>query len=326
MDKNQQKIHEDFVRFGGQAKEWTRKCILLLPEIERGRIWEKKGFNSIYEYAAKLAGMNRDKVNDALRILEKIADKPALRQVVEQKGLGAVRPVVTIATVETAAFWAEKAGEMAKNTLETYVKEYKKFCPRTESEAGNSQQQAVLDFESKKIDRDNFGVGQDGDNNLLAGRAEFKKIVAMELEPEIVAQLEKLKGQGDWNDLIKQLLQMRVEKLDEQKPEAVKTKSRHIPRKIQRYVMARTNGTCAFPSCKNPMKIKHHTQRFALEKIHDPERLYGLCKDHEQIAHHGLIENENLRPERWRVGREAERGIGKYQIDRMVMEYRRDCG
>jgi hypothetical protein len=93
-------LHEKFVEYGRNAKEWMRKCVLLLPEIEKERIWKKKGFGSIYEYAAKLAGMSRWQVEDALRILKKIGDKPFLQQVVEKKGINSVRPVVTIATKE----------------------------------------------------------------------------------------------------------------------------------------------------------------------------------------------------------------------------------
>ncbi len=116
-------LHQKFMQYGANAKEWMRKCVLLLPEIEKHRIWEKKGFGSIYEYAAKLAGMSRNTVDDAMRILRKIENEPALQKVVEQKGLNSVRPVVAIATPETAGFWAEKAMLMSRHTLETYVKE-----------------------------------------------------------------------------------------------------------------------------------------------------------------------------------------------------------
>lgn len=117
--------HEQFVFYGKTAREWMRKCVLLLPEIDRLRIWEKKGYSSIYEYAAKLAGMSRWQVEDALRILKKIEDKPELKKVVEQRGINSVRPIATIATPETAGFWARKASKMSKNALESYVKEFR---------------------------------------------------------------------------------------------------------------------------------------------------------------------------------------------------------
>ncbi|KKT20545.1 MAG: hypothetical protein UW03_C0002G0011 [Candidatus Peregrinibacteria bacterium GW2011_GWA2_43_8] len=112
---------------------------MLLPEIAKQEIWKKKRFTSIYEYAAKLAGMNHEKVNNCLRIMKHIEDKPELLQVAREKGLGAVRPVAVIATKETAKLWAEKIEVMSKHTLETYIKDYKKegICP------GADQQQEV---------------------------------------------------------------------------------------------------------------------------------------------------------------------------------------
>ena len=192
LSNEHQILHRNFVRYGANAKEWMRKCVLLLPEIEKHRIWEKKGFGSIYEYAAKLAGMSRNTVDDALRILRKIEDKPELRKVVEEKGIGAVRSVVAIATPKTAEFWAEKAMLMSKHTLETYVRDLR---------AGRG-----ADFRP--------GTG----NTTCASQAPVpQKTVVMQLDPKIVEQLEKLKGQGDWNELMQEFLEMRAAQLEEQK-------------------------------------------------------------------------------------------------------------
>jgi len=119
-------LHDQFVRFGNNAKGWMLKCVLMLPQIDRKRIWELKGYESIYEYARMLAGMSRNKVNDSLRILYKIEDKPHLMEVVKQKGLNSVRPIITIVTKESDNYWANKAREMSKNTLITFVRDYKK--------------------------------------------------------------------------------------------------------------------------------------------------------------------------------------------------------
>ena len=296
----QAKIHQNFVRFGANAKEWMRRCVLLLPEVAKCRIWEQKGFGSLYEYAGKLAGMSRNTVDDALRILRHIEDKPALQKVVEQKGINAVRPVASIATPETQEFWAEKASVMSKNTLEVYVQE---FRTSTGNMPENPHQQAIDNF-SEEVS------------------APLKTTVVMQLDPELAAQLEKLKGSGDWNALMKELLKIQEAQLEEQKPEPVRTESRHIPNKIQRYVRRRTNNTCSFPKCTKPSEILHHTQRFALEKIHDPDRLEPLCEAHERIAHLGLIEQEELSVSNWRVRARPDMHDKKYAIDRMVGQYR----
>ncbi|MFC1655895.1 hypothetical protein ACFL3C_03435 [Patescibacteria group bacterium] len=276
------KLHEKFVEYGKNAKEWMRKCVLLLPEIDRKQIWAKKGFGSIYEYAAKLAGMSRGQVEDALRILRKIEDKPALRKVVEKKGINSVRPVVTIATKENEGFWAEKAREMSKNTLSTYVREF-----RTSPESNKEE-----------ID------------------------ISMKLKPELANKLKKLKGDGEWNDLIEEFFEMREKQLEQEKPEKVETESRHIPAKIEKYVIKRSRGTCEYPGCCKPYEILHHTCRFALYKEHDPDTIFALCKGHERLFHQGLIENEHKPPEFWKICEKPDKNDPKFKIDLKVMRFR----
>ncbi len=274
----EQALHQQFSEYGRSAREWMRKCELLLPEIERRAIWRKKKFSSIYEYAAKLAGMNKVRVDDSLRIYKKIEDKPSLLAVAERKGLQSVRPVATIATLEDQDFWAEKVAGMSKIALQTYVHDYRlESCSRTESQPVTLQ---------------------------------------MELEPEIAAKLEKLKGLGTWNDLMKKLLAGATV------PEAVRTSSRHIPVAIQRHVEERTSGLCAYPNCKRPATSLHHTQRWALENVHDPARLQALCTAHERIAHLGLIENEEQAAETWRLRKEPDRADPKFYVDTLVKLYR----
>lgn len=125
-------IHEKFVFHGKHASKHINECKMLLPEIERDGIWEEKGYGSIYEYAAKLACLSRGQVDDALRIMKRIEDKPELIEVARAKSISAIRPVAAIATKEDAGEWAEKAAKMSKNALELHVRESR---PRTEKQA-----------------------------------------------------------------------------------------------------------------------------------------------------------------------------------------------
>ena len=315
-------LHQQFSEYGKNAREWLRKCALLLPEIAAKQVWRRKGFSSIYEYAAKLAGMSRSSVDDALWILEKIADKPALKQVAEERGINCVRPVATIATPETAQFWADKVQAMSKHTLATYVHDY-----RLESRPGP---------ESKPV----------------------KVNISLKLNPDLAKRLEKLKTAGDIEALMERFLDQMENEAEEQahglpnqsvslpadnkkfiakvkvatnkkltstpatKPQPVFTSSRYIPAAIRHYVINKYHGCCAYQTCKHPYKILHHTQRFALEQVHDPDRLMPLCKQHERIIHQGLIKNEEKQPEQWRLLEEAEQGGAKYEVDKLVMSRR----
>ncbi len=295
MEKHIQDLHFRFRMYGKNAREWTRKCALLLPEIVRERVWEKKGFDSVYMYARVLAGMGNNAVNDALRILHSIENMPALQKVVEAKGLNAVRPVVAIATSETELFWAGKAMEMSKHTLELYVKEQHDSRTGTENTIEFPEQKAIT-----------------------------KKIIALDVDPEVASELEKLKGKdGDWNTLMKELLEMREKMLAQEKPEEKVTESRHIPAAIERYVIERARGTCELRTCTKKYAILHHIQRFALEKTHDPSRIIALCKPHERMVHLGLIEDEHIQPRDWSIAKEPNKNDPKYAIDQMVQKYRK---
>lgn len=301
-NENWQNLHRKFVEYGQNAKEWMRKCVLLLPEIEKYKIWKRKGFESIYEYARQIAGMSRNQVNEALRILNKTETLPALKSIIETKGINAIKPVITIATPETDNFWAEKANQMSQHTLETYVQDFK-----------NIRSSGLRAEESPSVNIINSEQSTPQNTKIS---------ITMDLDPEIADQLNKLKGPGDWNTLMKELLKLRKEKLEAEKPKAVESHTRPIPVEIENYVLKKTNSTCAFPCCYKPYEILHHIDRFAMYGIHDPDRIVPLCKAHERLAHLGLIENENLEPQFWKIREHVDPDNPKYEIDIVVEKYR----
>ncbi|MCX6735185.1 MAG: hypothetical protein NTZ25_04755 [Candidatus Peregrinibacteria bacterium] len=312
-------IHNQFSTYGRNAKEWMRKCALLLPEIERQQIWRKKRFHNIYDYAAKLAGMSREQVNDALWILNKIKDKPALLKVVEIKGLNAIRPIISIATQENAIFLAEKATIMSNHTLRAYAKGINQGLLTS----SKNEQFNRLDFrdvttaQSANLQIEIDDAEKPADQNCLP-----KITILIQLDPQVADQLQKIKGQADWNETIRELLKLREEKLEQEKPKTVENATRPIPTKIEKYAIAKTNSTCAFPSCTKPYEILHHTDRFAQYHTHDPDRIIPLCKAHENLAHLGLIENENQPPENWRLRAQPDYDDPKYEVDRIVGRFR----
>jgi len=236
-------IHEQFVFHGKNVKKSLNECKMLLPEIERQMIWKEKGFSSIYEYAAKLACMSRGQVDDALRIMKRIEDKPALIKVAREKSINAVRPVASISTKKTQKMWAAKAQKMSKNALELHVR---KIRTSTEKQA---------------------------------------QTIEMSLSQEVMEQLRTLKGDGDWEALMKEFLEARKKLLEQEKPEKVENTSRHIPKSIEKWVIKTTNGQCAEPGCYKKYDVLHHEDYFALSKTHDPDRIIPLCTGHHELRH-----------------------------------------
>jgi len=282
-------VHRQFSDYGRNAKEWLRKCALLLPEINRRQIWKKRGCGSIYEYAAKVAGMSKHSVDEALWVVRKIETQPELVKLFERKGLRAVRPFVSLLTPETVSFWAEKGTILPTRSLETYSKNYREELTR----ARKSEPEKPA-----------------------------KEKITLDLSPELARKFQQLAKRADFESIVNRIIQ-EVEKHDAaEKPQAISTPSRHIPAEMDRYVRARTNDLCAFPGCTKHGTSLHHTQRWALENVHDPDRLHLLCTAHERIAHNGLIENEDQSPEKWRLKAEADPLEPKTAIDRLVGLYR----
>lgn len=335
-----QKLHTQFRFYGKNAREWMRKCVLMLPELERERVWEKKGYGSLSEYAGRLSGMSHKTVIDGLRILQMVADMPDIMRVIERRGINCVRPIVTLLTKDNQQFWAEKIEVMSQHALEMYRREWQReyqssstqhrsslstipdlFGERALSEIINSPQQDAIEIaDHSQQNKQIFTrkVAHDPANPSP------EKIFAISLKPEIIEQLEKLNGKdGDWNTLMEELLTLRAQKLEQEKPEEKQTESRHIPAAIERFVIERSRGICEVGACKQRYAILHHIQRFASEKLHDPDKIVALCKSHERLVHLGLIEDEFIAPKQWKILEQPDTTNPKYHIDQLVQKYRR---
>lgn len=67
-------------QYGEKARYFRQKFISLLPEINRRRLYEKKGFSSVFEFAAKLCGLSEEQVCVALSLEKNFEDKPLLKK------------------------------------------------------------------------------------------------------------------------------------------------------------------------------------------------------------------------------------------------------
>ncbi|MFA6344212.1 MAG: hypothetical protein WCX45_05805, partial [Candidatus Gracilibacteria bacterium] len=119
-------------KYGEQARIWRQKFAGLLPEVLKRRLYERKGFESIFVFAKKLAGMSEEQVRRVLNLEQKFEDKPVLKNLLLNGEVSAnkLARIASIATPENQEFLANQAKILSNRALETLVKD-EKFAQET---------------------------------------------------------------------------------------------------------------------------------------------------------------------------------------------------
>ena len=127
-------------QYGRAALEARRKFEGLLPEVCARRLYLKKNCSSIFEFAAKFAGMSKKQVQRALQIDDQLEDKPVLRQEFRRGNVSVnkIAKVAYIATPETDEFWAEKVQTLSTRAVETLVRD-ERTLQKEQSESRDPQ-------------------------------------------------------------------------------------------------------------------------------------------------------------------------------------------
>jgi len=274
-----EKLYELCKMYGARALEWRRKFVGLLPEVERRKLYLRKGFSDIFEFAAKLAGVSKEQVQTVIRADEKFADKPVLREALVSGEISANKLVrlVTVATVENQEFLAEKVKLLSNRAVEVLVRDMK-FLHVQE----NGKQDGL--FERKDVD----------------GSLRAQKLEKLKLSGEVVGKLVKLQNKGlDINVLILEFLEKREKEIEEKKMEISRevaekvvgkrnanvAVTRYVPAEVRKVLREEHGTKCAVPNCKKMAEALHHTARFGLVKEHNPYFMAPLCREHHEIAH-----------------------------------------
>jgi hypothetical protein len=115
-------------KYGENVRLWRQKFAGLLPEVFHRKLYEKKGFGSIFEFAAKLAGMSQEQVRIVLNLERKFEDKPVLKNLLIGGKVSANKLVriASIATAENQMDLANYVQVLSKNAIETFVKDEKR--------------------------------------------------------------------------------------------------------------------------------------------------------------------------------------------------------
>lgn len=321
-------------QYGTNAKGWLRRFAGLLPEVAKRGLYRRKGFISIHEFANKIGGMSNFAVDRLLNLHEKLKDKPALLKQFEggEQAWSKVEKVAYIATAETDKEWAKKVEILPSRVLDICVKDArKKLLTDSNSshsdEFKNNSQISQLPIPNnteilQPYTRFSFPISQkvDFELRLLKQRLEKMKKSCLSWDQvfEVVASGELIPCPKCANK--KTVVQLCP---DCAKKRLLAFRGRAIPVAVKQIIKAKYGDKCAFPSCKKPAAILHHTKRYSLQKNHDPNFIVPLCKDHHELAHKGMILNEEAQPEQWKLRDLPEKNTLVAKVDERVQNFKK---
>ncbi len=268
--------------YGQSAREWMRKFAGLLPEVYRRRLYKRRGYASIHEFAAKLAGMSERNVDRILRLSKKLEDKPTLKEQFESgsASYSKIETVAYVATAEDEGKWAKRVEEMPRLALEECVRNNREEV----TPGGNS--------EPEKWNRLSFPVSPEVEFKLRQLKQKLEKEQGEAKSFNEV--LEELFKNGPTQEKKKTTIQICPDCIQKRAKKAGKNRKtkRYRPREIDHLVYLRQKHKCAEPDCNHPAEIIHHKRPWAFSKSHDPDSLVALCKKHEQLTHADQSEHD----------------------------------
>lgn len=239
--------------YGKNALLWRQKFMGLLPEVNRRRLYEKKGFPSIFMFAYKLAGLSEEQVRRVLCLEKRFEALPVLQGLLVsgEVSVNKLARVASVATPENEQNLAEAVKVLPQSAVETLIKD------------GSNKPQ----MDTKTV------------------RAHDLK-----LSPELMERLLALQEKGiNINEILTEFLDRREQEIAEEKiaiaEELPERQTRPIPARTRRVLSQEHGSKCSIHSCTKPAEHIHHTQTFALSHRHDPHYLAPLCKDHHLLAH-----------------------------------------
>ena len=233
-----------FIRSKKYGKDVLRARQLfagLLPEVYKRRLYEKKKFSSIYEFAAKLAGFSHEQVDAVIRLERKFEDKPALHAALVEGKISANKliRIASIATAENQGELFEAAKKLSKTAIDVYVKDYRYSQSEADRNGERAQcglQHLTAELDNKVAGRNGLLTGENGPKSLpgqstwlessgvpkgtdvKTANIDFEIIAA--LTPELKIKIKVLIDKGiNVSELFTELLEKREQSIEQSKQE-----------------------------------------------------------------------------------------------------------
>lgn len=253
--------------YGERARYFRQKFLGLLPEVYKRGLYKNKGCSSIFEFAAKFAGVSEEQVSRVLNLEKKFENKPDLHAALVngEVSVNKLVRVASIATPENQADILEQVKILPNRALEIFVRD-EKVCQSP-----------------------NYGVHvHELDWQSSITQVEQDQVV---LSSEVKQKLLELQQKGiDINELILNTLEKRDQEIadlkDKIEAEQVgRASSRYVPVEITRLIKKEHGTKCSVPGCMREAEQIHHEIPFVMLKNHNPSLLKPLCREHHLIAH-----------------------------------------
>lgn len=285
-------LHQQFTRLGRDRNQLTYKLLAILPEIFQREIYKQYGYQTIYEYAGKLAGLSRITIDKALKLEKKLENKPFLQKVISECGVHKVSLIAKLATPETDAAWADKVKNMSIASLRELSKEVHKI--KKSETSPELFDKLNIDF----INAISITLDHESQFLFLKLKKEFCKKKRFHMSnKEALKQMLQYLAQHVFQKDIQRNTHTPSKKITGDFSKNSTKITRYIPIQIKRTILQKTDERCAYPGCNNPYENFHHRIPFSLSRNHDS--IIPLCKKHHEFMHNDLVENELMDPSQW---------------------------
>jgi hypothetical protein len=269
--------------YGERTRIWRQRFSGLLPEVFKRKLYEKKGFCSIFEFSKKLAGLSEEQVRLVLNLEKRFEETPVLKTLLTtgKVSINKLARIVSIAKPENEKFLANQVQILSKSAVETLVRDEKQnglFEPLFDSKSLPGQER----FDTKNTKSNRTETDEEITKNF--------KSLGLNLSPEVRQKLLELQQKGiDINDLLLEFLKTREQEIAQKKEEISQEPygkpSRHIPVSVKKILYLEHGTKCSVKNCQKPSTQIHHIRRFSAVPSHDPHYLAPLCKAHHELAH-----------------------------------------
>jgi hypothetical protein len=301
-------LYTECKKWGHQVLEAKYKFEGLLPEVNRRRLYERRGFKTIYDFARLLAGLSRDQVNRVFSVNKKLENKPVLHKlfVEGEISVNKLSRIISIATSENQDQLVKAVTTLSQRALEIKVREIRQESAHSqidifENENGlGKHSESVHVHKSGSANRMKAGVANIDINLKMLPKSRMTNLnrdlkLMQILNDEMKEKLLELSEKGhDINELLFMLLEKREVEIEQKMvelgqkqaaKESGKASTRHIPIQIQKAIKEKYGTKCSAPGCEKMVSQLHHEKPYAIFRTHDPGYIKPLCRGHHELKH-----------------------------------------